>query len=412
MAPGFATLPLELIDSIAEYSDESALRSLSLADRRVNGVCTRWMYRDVVLDNRLRAVACFKTLVAKTQAAQSVRALILRFHPSDMLASFYRILRAALLLLTSVEYIEVIMSTEIFGALADIHFPRLRECAIPFCADIIPFLHLHPEITGLSMDPVPHSSVTFWTSMEPILLPDLHMFSGPGVVALSVIPRSRTSHMFVFWDPRLQGQFSDVFNAIESSGTVLLDVQNIFITWEPQLLTAITKFVPNLTSLSIRNVSSIHAPTEMQAFFSGIDETLKSLRSLTSLSIIQDALSTTVDPDDLDWEFQTMRKWGDIAPSLHCCVLPSETKWLRIRHNVWYPSNLTDNTAHLLERFRWFVTTVVSEPALPPDYFTVLEVIGGKEMVGALKAAFDEEGLMPEFELAEKPMGISITFAT
>ncbi|KAJ7081260.1 hypothetical protein C8R44DRAFT_895132 [Mycena epipterygia] len=396
---------------LVPYAAYGDLLQLSQTNRTVNDICRRWIYRSVVLEDPVRAVGCCKTLISNIEASNCVRFVVIRFHPRRMLKSFCRILRMAFYNLKSLQSIEISTSPELFATLSDIHFPRLRECSIPFCVDVISFLQLHPKMVALSLDPVPHHSVLYRTSIPAIHLPDLQMFSGPEIVALSVIPQSRASHILIFWDPRLKTEFSGAFEAMASSGTPLFEVQNILVTWDTTLLTAISKCIPNLTSLSVRNVSSIPLPVQMELFFTCLDETIKSLRSLTSLCVIQGALPVTLDTDDLDWEFHTVRKWGDMSPALHCCLLPSETKWVRIRPNVWYPSNHTDNTTDMLARFRWFVTTVIRSTSLPAEYTTVLEVIGGKEMVGALKAAFEKEGEIPDFVLTEKPAGIAMTFS-
>ncbi|KAJ7629603.1 hypothetical protein B0H17DRAFT_1109606 [Mycena rosella] len=413
MSVSLTTLPVELLDCIAEYGDRNGLLSLSQTHRRMNRVCLRWIYRAVALYDITRAIGCLKTFISNIQSAKSVRVLVFRFgrsDPPELLGAFYRLLRTALNNLQSVEYIDAATCPKIFTVMSTIHFTRLRECSIPFCADIVPFLHLHSKLEGLSLDPVPDTSVMWWTFLQPIQLSDLQMFSGPEVVAQAVVPDSRASHIIIFWDPRPQRDFGHFFETIAASGTTLLDVQNILITWDAPLLAAMAKCGASLTSFTVRNVSSVHQPLEIEDFLAGMDATLHSLRCLTALSIIEDALASSFDPADLDWEFATVRRWGDIAPALACCILPSETQWLRIRGSVWYPSNQSDDAAHLLARFRWFVTTVIAS-ALPAEYLQVLESIGGRDMVRALQTAFERDGVLPEFVLAEKPDGISIAFS-
>ncbi|KAJ7828970.1 hypothetical protein B0H13DRAFT_1916739 [Mycena leptocephala] len=279
--------------------------------------------------------------------------------------------------LTYLNTIDLPTSPELFSVLSDIHFPRLRQCTIPFSADTFRFLELHLDLVHLSIDPVPHDSAPFPPIFRPLSLAHLEIFSGPDVVALSVIPGSRAAHVIVFWDPRLETHSDDLFAAIANSGTQLCEVHNVMAAWDPTLLAAITKNIPTLRSLAIRNVSSVPAPIQFEEFISCMDDTIKSIPSLTSLCIVRGTrLRPTLSPGDLDWEFETVRRWGNISP------------------------------AFIAASFR---ATRCGSTSLPPAYGAMLEVIGGKDMVATLREVFEEEGELPRFELAQLPTGISMT---
>lgn len=143
-----------------------------------------------------------------------------------------------------------------------------------------------------------------------------------------------------------------------------------------------------------------------------MDTTIKGLPNLTALCILERNSDAphTLDSEDLDDEFEIVRRWGDISAALRCCILSSETKWTRSPTDVWYPRNSVDKPADMITRFRWFVSTVIASPALPPAYTAALEFVGGKEMVKIFRAVFEEEGVVPEFELAVVPAGLSMTF--
>ncbi|KAJ7603489.1 hypothetical protein B0H17DRAFT_1222450, partial [Mycena rosella] len=145
------------------------------------------------------------------------------------------------------------------------------------------------------------------TFLQPIQLSDLQMFSGPEVVAQAVVP-TPAPPISSSSGPAPQRDFGHFFETIAASGTTLLDVQNILITWDAPLLAAMAKCGASLTSFTVRNVSSVHQPLEIEDFLAGMDATLHSLRCLTALSIIEDALASSFDPADLDWEFATVRR--------------------------------------------------------------------------------------------------------
>ncbi|KAJ7263894.1 hypothetical protein C8J57DRAFT_420188 [Mycena rebaudengoi] len=405
----FSALPLELLDEIVQLSTRSDLLSLCKTSRRINTACLRWIYQTLFLDDPGRLVKCCQTLMSNTEAAYAVRLLLVQCNPKRGLKALRLLFSATLKKLKSLEFLEIAGSVDLFSICSIIHFPRLRHCSIPFSIDFVWFLALHPKLIELTMDPIPHDSVISLAEITPIHLPDLQRFSGPDRVAVSVIPRSSAFRILVFWDPRFETKFNEAFTSFALSNAEVYEVKNILVSWDPALLTAAATCIPGLTALSIRNVSSIVAPAEMEEFFSGIDQALKSLTKLKALAIIQGSLPTILDPEDLDWEFETVRRWADISPTIACVLLPSETKWMRIRTNVWYPTNNNDSVPDLLARFRWFIITVSNSTVLSPEYTAVLELISGKEIVRELKVGYERDGVLPQFTLAPKDGGIAMT---
>ncbi|KAJ7208097.1 hypothetical protein C8J57DRAFT_1598927 [Mycena rebaudengoi] len=405
----FSALPLELLDEIVQFSTPLALLSLCKTSKRINTACLRWIYQIVYVDDPARLVKCCQTLMANAQAASAVRLLLIQCNPKQSLKALHLLFSDTLKKLRSLEYLDVGGSTDLFSICATLRFPRLRHCSIPFSIDFVSFLTLHPKLVELTMDAIPHESVQTLTEIIPIHLPDLQRFTGPDRVAVSVIPRSRTFRILVFWDPRSETKFSEAFTSFALSNAEVVEMKNILVSWDPALLTAAATSIPGLTALSISNVSSIAAPSEMEEFFAAIDDALKALTKLRALAIIQGSLPAVLDTADLDWEFDTVRRWADIAPELTCVLLPSETKWMRIRANVWYPTNNDDSLPGLLARFRWFINTVIPSTVLSPDYAAVLELISGREIMKELKAGYERDGVVPNFELAQKDGGISLT---
>ncbi|KAJ7615828.1 hypothetical protein FB45DRAFT_1008101 [Roridomyces roridus] len=418
MSKSFDTLPVELIDNIAQSLQGDDLVMLARTQRVIHGICTPWIYRRVILLDCVCAVLCLRTLASNVQCAHSVRALAIRFDPDLMLDAFRRLIRAALRNLQSLVTLDLRLYPEIFSLVSDIHFPRLDLCSLPFCSDIIAFLNLHPDITGLSFDPVLHSSVLGLASLPPIPLASLQMFSGPELVGMSTIPQSPVTRIGIFWNA---GGFRQFFDAISPRTAEIVEFQNILAIWELALPPLIAENLPNLTSLSLRNVSPAESSSDYDDFIECVGQALPSLAYLETLSIAQGVGRLAFNPTHLDREFDIIILWGAAAPQLKYCILPSDTRWLRVHSdlNVWYPSNANDDAdaqteteAHdMLERFRWFVNKVLTAgTALPASYLTVLQIIGGKEMVAELQAGFEMRGVVPEFELAVKPTGITITF--
>ncbi|KAJ6599412.1 hypothetical protein B0H10DRAFT_2084770 [Mycena sp. CBHHK59/15] len=248
-------LPLDLIDTIAQYTPICDLLYLCQTNRRMNGVCLRWIYWTVAIHSPARLVVFCKMLISNIVRAKYVRTLLIHCYPQYILNVFYHLFRAALRNMESIESLEVSGSPELFSLFSGIHFPRLRDCSIPFSINIVSFLQRHPKLSGLSLDPVPHDSVIDLSTLPPIHMPELQSFSGPEIVTLS-----RPD----FWDPRLMTNFLRAFETVEKSTIPVRELQNILLSWDTSLLSTVATCIPGLTSLSIRNISSIHAPLEME----------------------------------------------------------------------------------------------------------------------------------------------------
>ncbi|KAJ7023884.1 hypothetical protein C8F04DRAFT_1270883 [Mycena alexandri] len=259
-----------------------------------------------------------------------------------------------------------IVRNAVFALFSGLYFSRLRHCALPCSADTLSFIRLHPNLVQLLVDPVPSNSLEFPTTFDPVRLPDLKIFKGLTNVAHAIIPGSPLLLATIFWDPQVELGAATLLKDI---GIQLHQVENIVFTWDPMLLTAAAKYMAKLISFSVKNVSDLQVPAEFEAFFSCVDETLKALPTLLRLCI--QAGPGTPNPGDLDWEFQTVLRWGDISPNLHYCILLSETKWLRSASNVWYPAGHIPNAAHTLTRCRWFLNTVITS-SLPLAYTALL----------------------------------------
>ncbi|KAJ7433208.1 hypothetical protein FB451DRAFT_1419888 [Mycena latifolia] len=129
-------------------------------------------------------------------------------------------------------------------------------------------------------------------------------------------------------------------------------------------------------------------------------------------SISQDLVRSAdfLDPRDLEVEFDAVRRWGDISPTLRIVVLPSETSWVRLPRNVWYPATKAPNTLHMLVRVKWLLARVVSSRELYGEYTRIAEVVAGKDTVDRLRSALERLGRIPEFEIAMDATGMAMSF--
>ncbi|KAJ6628151.1 hypothetical protein B0H10DRAFT_269367 [Mycena sp. CBHHK59/15] len=251
-------------------------------------------------------------------------------------------------------------------------------------------------------------SKPFTSPMPSIHVPNLQHFIGPQIVALAVVPGSRTSHIVVSWELGGNINFAEGFATLARPNADVLDIHSMIWTWDTTLLSAITNSMPKITDLFIRTVSPLDVGSdEKEAFFTFMDGTLRALPCLTTASILQGfrLFPGGVNADDLDWEFDTVRRWGEISPTLTCARLPSETLWARIRGNIWFPGNESSNRDDMLVRVKWFLIKVLTSEELDEDYDLIAYAVAGEDTVLALRQAIDLHGSVPEFILTQKEAG-------
>ncbi|KAJ7154155.1 hypothetical protein C8R46DRAFT_1118838, partial [Mycena filopes] len=404
MSSGLLTLPNELLDSLAEHATLGDLLSLCSTNRRLYAVCLRRIYSSVVLPDFARAVCFFRTAVSNNQAAALVRVLKIEIPfsasgPIVISKSFGCRMRSALRNLTAMVRIDLPPSTHILGAISNIRFPHLIDCAIPFCSAAAVFLQLHPTLENLILADPDHAHP--WPLVFPeIQLPNLKDFCGPAAAAGLVIAGSPCSRAILLWDSTIQRHSGAVFSALRSSH--LREFHHGVLVWDMTMISAIAMHVPNVHMLRFSNRSSPPNRVILQAFLSSVNNSIHAFHSLLTLHIESAAFPDPNLAHDLAFEFECVSKWGEACASLYCCALPSETLWIRLPDkNIWFPSPKSRHAADFLERFRWLLTAAVcsSLSHRSPVYLQYLGTIHSKTELAALKVAYETQGVMPSFEL-------------
>ncbi|KAJ7652729.1 hypothetical protein DFH06DRAFT_1205555 [Mycena polygramma] len=399
------SLPVEILSIISELCSTLELLRLCQTNRWMHSVCFRFIYHTVDLQDPARAVKCCETLASNILYAHEVRTLKFLTYPKYSLQRFQAAMESAMSNLPNLETLHVYTHPSLFACFSALYFPRLRVCSIPLGSFTDPFVRRHPGLTSLSVLPVYDS---YGQSHPPpsiplahAHMPHLRIFFGPETFAFKVVPHGHGLH-----NP------SDDIATLALSGENISVLENVVHTWDTSLLSAVTSGLPHLTKLEFWNISP-REPDMLQIFIAQLDTTIGALSGLTTLSILQNPLRPPgfLDPRDLDGEFETVRRWGDISPALRSAVLPSETAWarVRVRENVWYPATKSPNRPDMLVRVKWFLRLVVSLE-LDTGYLKVAEAVAGKDTVALLRGAVGRDGRVPQFEIAPTTVGMSISF--
>ncbi|CAK5284835.1 unnamed protein product, partial [Mycena citricolor] len=398
-----SSLPTELVDLIASYASASDLIALGLACRRFSQICTRHLYRTVRIQGALalsRAMRCFRTLSSKVDLAAHVRSLILSMPPpARILASFTRLFRAALTQLRNLSVLEVLLNEDIFAALATCHLPSLTRCSLIWSPSLPAFLQLNPHLKHLgTLPPVDYDA--FPVHMPAVRMPRLETFYGTAALACAVVPGSRrVSELTLIWGPWDIDRPGSVLGALGASGATIEMFASVCARWETQLLRAVGAHMPGVRELRLHHVLEAaddeggeEDMDELEAFYDSVADALPALRELRQIDISRTGRLADLDMvNRLGLELEAVRKWGRRSSALMQCVLVSETRWVRIRNNVWYPYSVIEAAPAPEEagdpevpvaqtkmmRFFWFLARLASDRELREEYGPVMRELNG-----------------------------------
>ncbi|KAJ7116534.1 hypothetical protein C8R44DRAFT_983587 [Mycena epipterygia] len=409
-------LPNELIHRIAGHTESRDLLALCQTNRQIHNICLEWIYRSITVDDPARLVKCCKTIISRAEAADLVRKLSISCCLRHPLKSYYSTVGSAIRKLKNLQSLKVPFSLTytFFQLFSATQFPHLSECVLPASVEIIPFLERHPMISRLSAIPYdvaqsnshlfPIDRNMLFGSLQPIRMPKLQEFLGPASLAYVVIPGSSTSRMSIYWESNQTTSSSGAVATLARPNVDVILLENIVVRWDRQLLSAIAVHMPRLEHLTFHNIGNCE---EEKLFLSHIDDTLRSLPRLRSITLLA---GFTADPHDGDLreEFEAVRRWGEIAPMLTDVTFPSKMSWtyVPLPFGLWLPGIDIDGARFGLEdlNVKSFYTVVLTSPvALPPMYHMLAKKIAGPNALLIVEKAINSGEAIPDFEPTQNP---------
>ncbi|KAJ7143791.1 hypothetical protein C8R44DRAFT_973636 [Mycena epipterygia] len=275
---------------------------------------------------------------------------------------------------------------------------------MPAEMEIISFLKQNPTIQalliipcisriyslGLVYDGAPAFEST--TPIQPVHMPKLQRFVGPATLAYSVVPSLSTSNLTIFWERNRTMSPADSLATLVRSNAHITELINFVWTWDCALLSAIKEHVPRIEKLQFRNVT---VGEENEDFFSSIENALSFLPDLMSLQVLEGFPTGPLDDEDGN-DFETIRRWGELSPSLVCASLLSNTRWRRYRE-VWFPGavNFVEGCRITMEQRKW-LRAVVTSQNLPPKYLLLAEYLAGTDGIAAVRKVIESGGDIPD----------------
>ncbi|KAJ7761681.1 hypothetical protein B0H16DRAFT_1530284 [Mycena metata] len=394
MRAEFTQLPIELLDAIVSETNPHDLLALCQTTHKLYNVCLRRIYQRVSLHTPVCAVQLFKTLISNQPAAAYVKSLVIDsdFSATSLLSkAFMRLMQKAMLNLNFLQSLDCPDSPDLFSVLAPIHFPCLKDCLVPLCADVVAFLSRH---TTLEQVDVWESAAPVPPAVASISLPALRKIQGTANVVSALVQGSLVNVITIIWPAG-----DDCLNtlaAIDRAKAPLREVQNLVRRWDPALLLAFAGHLRHLrdshlgfcglTHLGFFNLSVVaSADGVIEAFYEILGTVIVNLPHLLDLTCIWDTTEVRPTRAAFSLEFGFVRAWGALCTTLRFCTLVSNTMWVRELCGLpWFAREMNGDRIGSRLRSLWQTEIVVGAPTEFPVHANMLEEALGKEEWQAL----------------------------
>lgn len=191
------SLPVELLDTVAQYLPSSSLAALAQTCSTLCPVAQRVLYCTVSASVWSQNLCVVDTLAKKPHVARFVRSFYIAIDSlAPVLLAFYRKLTKAILNMSELTSLSLLVDSSVSWVLKEassrIHFPHLFHftCSFPFDENVARFLDRTPSLLELEVDSIP----TLFTPdspppyLAPTSIPQLEQFIGSTRTAELIIP--------------------------------------------------------------------------------------------------------------------------------------------------------------------------------------------------------------------------------
>jgi hypothetical protein len=191
------SLPVELLDSVAQYLPYSSLATLAQTCSTLCPVAQRVLYRSVSASAWSQNLCVIDTLAKKPHVARFVRSFYIAIDSlAPVFLAYYRQLAKAILNMSELTSLTLLVDSNVSWVLKEassrIHFPHLLQftCSFSFDENVARFLDRTPSLLELEVDSIPtvftrNSSFPY---LAPTSIPQLQQFIGSSRTAKLIVP--------------------------------------------------------------------------------------------------------------------------------------------------------------------------------------------------------------------------------
>lgn len=191
------SLPVELLNSIAQYLPSSSLAALAQTCTTLCPVAQRVLYCNVLASAWSQNLCVIDTLAKKPHIARFVRSFYIAVDSlAPVFLAYYRQLSKAILNMSELTSLTLLVDSSVSWVLKEassrIHFQHLLQftCSFSFDENVARFLDRTPSLLELEVDSIPTMSTRNSPPpyLAPTSIPQLEQFIGSSRTAELIVP--------------------------------------------------------------------------------------------------------------------------------------------------------------------------------------------------------------------------------
>lgn len=282
------SLPVELLDGVAQYLPYSSLAALAQTCSTLCPVAQRVLYCNVLASAWSQNLCVIDTLAKKPHVARFVRSFYIAIDSlAPVFLAYYRQLAKAILNMSELTSLTLLVDSSVSWVLKEasncIHFPHLLHftCSFSFDENVARFLDRTPSLLELEVDSIPtaftcNSSLPY---LAPTSIPQLEQFIGSSRAAELIVPGRpvRSIH--------LRGSLMEDDIPLLARSTVPVVILEAVTNAPPvPFLETLHKHVPHLVYLRVMSTKDIFMPPPAE-FYEQVASALTSFIELDAFEL-------------------------------------------------------------------------------------------------------------------------------
>ncbi|KAG2077635.1 hypothetical protein BDR04DRAFT_1000395 [Suillus decipiens] len=282
------SLPVELLDGVAQYLPYSSLAALAQTCSTLCPVAQRILYCNVLASAWSQNLRVIDTLAKKPHVARFVRSFYIAIDSlTPVFLAYYRQLAKAILNMSELTSLTLLVDSSVSWVLKEasnrIHFPHLLHftCSFSFDENVARFLDRTPSLLELEVDSIPavftcNHSLPY---LSPTSIPQLEQFIGSSRTAELIVPGRPVRSIHLNGGSLME----DDIRLLARSTVPVVILEAVTNAPPVPFLETLHKHVPHLVYLRVMSTKDIFMPPTAEFY----EQVASALTSFTELDAFE-----------------------------------------------------------------------------------------------------------------------------